>query len=232
MKNIILLTAIIFTSSVCFAQSWGGGGEKKDGWLFNSDNKTQVIVNEDSAKSEAKNGGGLSGKESTYNIDLEGMAYVMPDQPASDQTLTTFTGFGTTYKFSDKMQIVGKWMRFEIKGVSEVTWKHDHKLIGVGIRDKFGDSQLIQANILTGESTVEGDQGIGTVNNLELPVFLDIKYTWMFGESFIIGPQITFGRVANTCEDPDGKYTECGHGGYTSIGLTLQIGIPDDMVSE
>lgn len=232
MKRLIILTSFIFISSVCLAQGWGSSVKEKTSNFFDRGNSTQVIVNEDDKKTEKANSNGLSGKESTYNIDVELFPFIMPDQPAADQMIQTFTGFGMTYKFSDKMHVVGKWMKFDIKGANDVKWAHDHKLIGIGLRDTFAQNQIIQLNILTGESSVTGDHGIGKVANLEPPVFFDIKYLWMFGESLIVGPQITFGRVASSCKDPDGRYTECGHGGYTSFGLTVQIGIPDDMVSQ
>ena len=212
--------------SPVFSQSWGTTEKSGDSW-FDSGNKTQVIVNEDNLTPESMKKDRLSGPESTWNIDLEGLAYMMPDQPVKDQMITTFTGLGGTYKFSDKMQVVGKYMQFKVKGSDNVEWTHEHLLAGLGFRSFFGDSQQWQINILTGESSVRGNQGIGSVKNLELPMFLDIKYQWVASANLMIGPQITFGRVANSCDNPDGRYTECGHGGYTAISLNIQIGLPD-----
>ena len=153
---------------------------------------------------------------------------MMADQPVKDQMITTFTGMGTTYKFSPKMQVVTKYMQFKVKGKDDTEWTHEHMLVGLGIRSYFGDDQQFQVNILLGESKVTGNNGLGSVKNLEIPIFLDLKYQWVISDTLMLGPQITFGRVANSCEEPDGKYTDCGHGGYTSIALNIQIGLPDD----
>ncbi len=171
----------------------------------------------------------LTDRESTYTFDLSGLSWVMPDQPAADQFISTFTEYGLTYKFSDRLHIVGKWVQFDIEAHGDVSWHHDHKMIGAGMRDFFGEKkrQQWQLNLMTGLSDVSGSQGIGSVKNLDMPVFVDLKYLWTFGPNFMAGPQITFGRVPNTCTDPNGIYTQCGHGGYTNVSLTLHMGIPE-----
>lgn len=224
--RLILTSFLILFSFSAFAQ-WGSSAKEKTTSFFDSGNKTQVIVNKDDEQS-TKNGK-LSEKESTWNADIEGLAYMMPDQPAPDQTIVTFTGFGTTYKFSDRLHIVGKWMQFDIKAKNNVVWTHDHRLLGAGIRWFFADhSQQIQFNLLSGFSEVTGNGEIGKVRNLEAPIFLDVKYMWVFGNNLMIGPQITFGRVPNKCEDPVGTYTECGHGGYTAVSIAVQFGLPEN----
>lgn len=225
---VIVITLIVAIPYYAYSQSWGTTEKTGGDSFFDSGNKTQVIVNEEKSTPESMKKDQLSGPESTWNIDLEGLAYMMPDQPVRDQMITTFTGLGGTYKFSDKMQVVAKAMQFKVVGKDDVEWTHEHYLIGIGMRSFFGDSQQWQINLLTGESSVKGNNGIGSVKNLELPMFLDIKYQWVASSTLMIGPQITFGRVANSCEEPDGKYTDCGHGGYTSISLNIQIGLPDD----
>ena len=56
----------------------------------------------------------------------------------------------------------------------------------------------------------------------------DTKYMWIFGESFLIGPEITFARVANNCGEINGNTMDCGMGGYAGFGLTFQVGMPDN----
>ena len=226
--NILLVVCFIVTIPYyAYSQSWGTSAGKSN--IFDSGNKTQVIVNEDRSDNN-KSSSDINRpdeKEALYNIDIEGLAYIMPDQPVPDQALMTLTGYGITYKFSDKMHVVSKWMQFDLKGSGGVFWGHDHMLAGLGFRDFFGDSQQWSINILSGTSKVTGNKGIGSIKNLEMPMFLDIKYVWAFGSNLMIGPQITFGRVPNSCQEQDGKFSECGHGGYSSISLTFQIGLPD-----
>ncbi len=231
---IILFLICFFTMVVTIpanSQSWGTTAKPDGGGgFFGGGNNTQVIVNKDRLKEDEKKSSTTSKpeeKEALYNLDVEGISFIMPDQPVADQTLLTVTGFGSTYKFSDKMHVVAKWMQFDLDGPGDVTWTHSHMLAGIGFRDFFGDSQQWSVNILSGTSEVKGNQGIGSIDNLEMPMFLDIKYTWAFGANLLIGPQITFGRVPNSCKEQDGKFTECGHGGYSSISLSIQIGLPD-----
>jgi len=230
--RLIIVLLFILASIPAYAQSWGGVGKANDGaGFFSGGNNTQVIVNKDRERevAEAKSqNGGLSENEATWNIDIEGLAYIMPDQPVPDQMLSTMTGYGTTYKFSDKMQVVGKWMQFDIEGKKGVKWHHSHMLMGIGFRDLFAGNQSWQINLLTGESKVTGNKGIGEISNLELPMFLDIKYMWVLGPNIMIGPQITFGRVPNSCEEPDGKYSDCGHGGYSAMSFAIQVGLPEN----
>ena len=80
MKRLLFIIFILL-STTCYAQSWGSGGSDSGGSFFDQGNKTQVIVGDsDSSKENSKNT--LTGPESTWNFDAEGLAYIMPDQPA------------------------------------------------------------------------------------------------------------------------------------------------------
>lgn len=214
-KGLILIIALLF-SNVSFAQGWGittPFDEKRQ----TPATKSQGYIDD------------LGKQEARWTVDLEGLAWVMPDQPARDQTVTTLTGFGTTYKFSNKLHLVGKWIQFDIKGGDGVEWHHDHLLFGGGARSFFNaGEQQWQLNFLTGFSTVTGNKGVGNVGGLEMPMFLDMKYLWVYGGNVLLGPQVTFGRVPNKCTDPNGTYLACGHGGYTSIGFSVQFGLPKE----
>lgn len=210
MKTFIIALLIVLPLTL-FAQAWGDKVEK-----------VVRVVTEPSEKEKNPP------PEATWNIDFEGISFIMPDQPAGDQMLSTLTGFGTTYKFSDKIHLAGKWEQFDVEGKSEITWSHNHILAGVGMRGFFGENQQWQINALTGMSEVSGSKGVGSIKNLEQPLFIEIKWFTVFGDgNFMIGPQITFARVPNACNDPNGTYVECGHGGYASISVSLQIGIPE-----
>lgn len=220
MKNIFLvifLSSFLSMSTLCFAEGWGFGG---------GGNNTQVILNDKGEGEESQNS--KKTKESTYSIDVEGMGFVMPDQPADDQFIQTVIAIGGTYKFSDLLHISSKVVQFDVKGPKNTSWHHEHYLAGAGIRTYiFDKSQQVQLNVMTGTSSVK-EKELGSVKNLEAPVFFDIKYFWLAGDNFAIGPQITFGRVANKCDKINGTYLECGHGGFTSFMLGIQIGIPEE----
>lgn len=217
----IILMALV--SPVCFAGDWG---------LGSSDTNQNVNIYEAPETKEFKGdqtkGSGLANGEASWNLDFEGLSFIMPDQPANDQVVTTITGLGVTYKFSDKIHLVAKVVQFELEGKKGTKWKHQHMLAGVGGRSFFAENaQQLQVNFLTGTSEVSEDN-LGKMKNLEPPVFVDMKYLWLFGESFLIGPEITFARVANNCDEINGKTMDCGTGGYAGFGLTFQVGMPDN----
>lgn len=218
MKKIFFLSLLMMLfSSAVFAQSWG---------------ITTPFTNKIEAAPVEQPGyvDDLGKQEARWTLDLEGLAWIMPDQPARDQAITALIGYGTTYKFSNKLQLVTKYLQFNVEGGEGVTWKHEHLLFGGGARAFVGNEkkQQWQVNFLSGFSSVEGNNGIGKVKGLDVPLFIDLKYYWVFGGNLMIGPQITFGRIPNKCTDPLGTYIECGHGGFTSIALSVQIGLPKD----
>lgn len=222
MKKLLLLIGLmIFLTPICFAE-WGLGGG----------NTTQEVNFYEAAEKkspDAKSGSnGLSNGEATWNLDFEVFPFMMSDQPADDQLITTVSGLGVTYKFSDKIHVVGKIVQFELEGKKGTKWKHQHMLAGFGARSFFAkNTQQWQVNFMTGTSEVS-ESKLGKVKNLESPIFVDLKYLWAFGDSFFIGPEITFARIANKCNEINGTYMECGSGGYTSFGLTFQVGMPDN----
>ena len=222
MKKLFLFSLIIFMSaSICFAD-WGlgSGGTNQEVNIYESAEDKEF-------KGDESKGSALSNGEAAWNIDFELFPFLMPDQPADDQFVSTVTGLGATYKFSDKIHFLTKVVQFEIEGKKGTKWKHAHYLAGFGMRSFFANnSQQWQINVLTGTSEVSEDK-LGKIKNLEAPVFADIKYLWLFGESFLVGPQITFARVANKCDEINGTTMECGSGGYTGVGVVFQIGMPD-----
>lgn len=224
MKYLILIIGLVFFSM----PSYGLCLSNCDNGISLTDNSSRSNNNGSSAKKSRGYTNDLTDREAKYTLDFTGLSYVMPDQPARDQFLSRLTEYGGTYKFSDRLHIVAKWVQFDVAASQDVTWSHDHKLVGIGMRDFFGEDkkQQWQINVLSGWSEVVGSNGIGSVKNLDSPIFADLKYLWLLGNNFMIGPQITFARVANTCQNPNGVYTECGHGGYASISLTMHIGVP------
>ena len=224
MKKIFLFVILMtLVSSVCLAD-WGLGSS-------GGDVKQTVILQEAPENKEFKGdttkGSGLANGEAAWNLDFEGFSFIMPEQPANDQLLPTITGLGITYKFSDKIHLVAKVVQFELEGKKGTKWKHQHLLAGVGGRSFFNENnQQLQVNVLTGTSEVS-EAKLGKMKNLEPPVFIDLKYLWLFGESFLVGPEITFGRVAYSCDEINGKTMDCGTGGYAGFGLAFQIGMPD-----
>lgn len=222
MKKLFLFSLIIFmSSSICLAD-WGlgSGGTNQEVNIYEAEKK-------DGFKGDESKGGALSNGEAAWNIDFELFPFLMPDQPADDQFISTVTGLGMTYKFSDKIHFLTKVVQLELEGKQGTKWKHTHYLAGFGMRSFFANnSQQWQINVLTGTSEVSEDK-LGKIKNLEAPVFADIKYLWLFGESFLVGPQITFARVANKCEEINGTTMECGSGGYAGVGVVFQIGMPD-----
>lgn len=223
MKKVFLFIILMAFASVSLAGDWGIGSD--------GDTTTQEVnfyeAPEKKTSNDIKKGNGLANGEATWNLDFEGLSFVMPDQPANDQFVTTITGLGVTYKFSDRIHLAAKVVQYELEGKKGSNWKHQHILGGVGMRDFFAqDTQQLQVNFLTGTSEVSEDD-LGKMKNLEPPVFIDLKYLWIFGESFFVGPEITFARVANSCDEINGTTMECGTGGYAAFGLTFQIGMPD-----
>lgn len=217
-KTLLVLVSILISFSV-FSQGWGAKSFFKD--------EPQKVRGEKSLFDQYNSD--LEDTEARWTVDIEGFNWIMPDQPASDSFVPSISGLGATYKFSNKLHVTGKWMQFDIEGGNDVSWHHDHLLFGAGARNYFNNrSNQWQLNFLTGWSTVTGSKGVGNVKGLEAPFFIDGKYFWVFGGNTMIGPQITFGRVPNSCTDPDGTYLECGHGGYTSVGVVVQVGLPKE----
>ena len=131
--------------------------------------------------------------------------------------------------FSNKLHFIGKWIQFDLIGGPGVMWKHNHLLAGLGGRSYINDKKnQWQIDFLSGISDISGNKGYGSVKNLVSPLFINLKYLYVFGGNFMVGPQVTFGRVPSKCTDPNGTYLECGHGGYSSISVAVQIGIPKE----
>lgn len=228
MKYLILIIGLMFFSM----PSYGLCLSNCDNGISLTDNSSRSNNNGSSAKKSRGYTNDLTDREAKFNFMVSGLSLMMPDQPATrDQILPTFIEYGLFYNFSDRLHLFTKWVQFDVEASNGVSWHHDHKLVGMGLRDFVGENkdQQWQINLSSGGagwSTVTGSGDIGNVKNLDSPVFIEGKWMWVFGNNLMIGPQITFARVPNTCEDPNGTYIQCGSGGYSSVAVTIHIGVP------
>lgn len=211
MKILLILLLLIYSSVNA------GTLQKKTKSFFGGDNIVNI------GTKEVKDESGFN--ESLYNIDFFGIDLILPHQPANDQFLSTVTGLGLTYKFSELLSIWGRYSFFTVKGVklngNDTSWEHKHYAGGLGYRYMFKEKNRIVYNVGLSQSEIKETVSLGTVKSLQTGVVADIKFLWT-DDNLSYGPYLTITNVPSKATTWETHHK----GGYTSIGLTLQMGIP------
>lgn len=217
MKSLFLFLFIVY--STMFAGTLQSGSAR----FF--DTSTTNNFNIGTNESEKKVNDSAGKKESVYNVNFYGLEFMFPDQPADQQFITAMTGFGVTYKFSEVAHFWGKYSTFLVKGVelngTGTNWKHEHLIVGYGIRFKYQDEKQIVLNLGVSESKVS-DATYGTIGGLKMGLAADVKYLWLSDNS-------SYGIVLSILEvgSDETSFENYKKGGYISIGFTAEFGVPD-----
>lgn len=221
MKKLILVLIISFLS---FSVNAGTLQDKASGFFGSTTNNFNMGgKDEDSDKLDKD----VAGKdESIWNLDIYGMDFNLPHQPANQQFIPTITGMGLTYKFNEHTHLWGRYSTFHVKGVEledvSTEWKHTHYVGGYGFRFNFGKSNRISLNLGLSKSVVEETKQFGKIDGLQTGVAMDVKYIWT-DSNLAYGLYMSLVQVGSTAE----TWEKHHKGGYVGIGATVQIGLPN-----
>lgn len=220
MKKLFFLFSLLF----CFSTVYGGIWNKSagdSGGLFGSNSGNQTNI---SLGSSDDRKGGEDGKlvnESTWNVDADFMGVLMPDQ-TQKTTVTSPIAIGTTYKFSETLHIVYKYVSFTVDGASGTEWEQTHHLAGFGFRRFFNNNEMqFIASVGSGTSSLKEKSGQVELGKYDSPIWADISFLYVI-DNFSFGPRFSFVQV-----DSKQNVTAPIKGGYSFVGFTVQFGIPE-----
>lgn len=220
MKKLIIFMCIFAFSAPVYA-GFLGIGEKE---ATKQENTNIFNMAEKAACGKTGDQSRANFKESQWNVDVDFMPYVFPDQPAQPQFRTDSFTLGATYKFSDFVHMWTKYVQLTIDGDkldgNPTSWKHTHVLGGFGVRVNVNDNQQVQFNAGAGSSEIEEKESGESVENLGTPIAVEFKYLWAY-DNLSYGVIYSIVDVPSTSEE-SGSYIK---GGYNYVGLTVQVGI-------
>lgn len=222
-KQLILLCFLCITVNIAYA----GTLQKKASSFFGGDTTNNNFNIGSNTKDESKLKEDYAGKsESIWNIDIYGMDFVLPHQPANEQFIPSLTGLGVTYKFNEHAQLWGRYTTFSIKGVKlddiDTEWKHTHYVGGYGFRFNLEHNKRITVNLGVSKTRVEETKNFGEIEDLQTGIALDTKYLWT-DMNLTYGVMLSLVQVGSKSE----TWETHRKGGYVSIGATMQIGLPN-----
>lgn len=216
----IFLACLFIMAGSAYGQIWKKSAASDSGGLFgNSGNQTNINIGE--AEAEKSAGDSELVNESLWNVDLEGVGFLIPDQ-ATKRFVTGPISLGTTYKFSEHFHLVYKYVKFEFDGNADTEWDMEAHLIGGGFR-KFFNRNTMQfvASFGSGSSTLKEKSGQVKVPEYEAPIWADITFNYVI-DNFSFGPRFGY-MMVDTKED----HPRPTKGGGSFIGFAFQFGIPD-----
>ena len=217
MKSLFLFLFIVY--STMFAGTLQSGSSR----FF--DTSTTNNFNIGSKEDDKKVSDSTGKKEAIFNINFYGLDFIFADQPADQQFLSSLSGFGLTYKFSEVAHIWGKYSTFTVNGVplngNSTNWEHKHLMGGYGIRFAYQDEKQIVLNLGISQSEVS-DENYGNIGKLKMGIVADIKYLWLSDNS-------SYGLVLSIVEvgSNESTFERYQKGGYISIGFTAEFGMPN-----
>jgi hypothetical protein len=218
MRSLILFFGFMLCFSSAYGQFW-----KSSKSADAAGNTGNQVFNIGGTDEDEKSSNGSVANESEWNLDIEGLYFVMPAQPGEYQFVTGPIAIGTTYKFSEKMHLVYKYVHYKVDGIEDYRFTHDHHLAGVGFRTFFNQNEY--------QFSVSGGSGSSSVTedndrvkfNLDMPIWCDVSFFKVW-DNVSMGLRFSFVDAPSTETD----ITKHIKGGYSGFGLVLQIGLPDE----
>lgn len=223
-KQLIILCFLCLTVNISYA---GTLQEKAAGFFGGTTTNNINIGSKDNSKDNSKVADDYAGKsESIWNLDIYGMDFILPHQPANEQFVPSLTGIGLTYKFNQHAQLWFRYSTFSVEGVKlddvDTEWKHTHYVGGYGFRFNLENNKRITVNLGVSKTRVEETKQFGEVEELKTGLALDTKYLWT-DRDMTYGLMLSLVQVGSKAETWD----DHRKGGYVSIGAALQIALPN-----
>jgi hypothetical protein len=220
MRSLILLFGFMLCFSSAYGQIWKSKSSSDSG-LFGGGSNNQTINIGDTGEVATESSTKSNRNWSEWNLDAEAIGYLIPDQ-ATNRFVVGPISLGTTYKFSEHIQIVYKYVKFEFDGNADTEWSMESHLIGAGFRKYFNGGEMeFVANVGSGTSTLKEKTGQVDLPAYEAPIFADITFNYVM-DNLSFGPRFSYVTVDTKEETPMPM-----KGGYVYVGLAFQFGLPE-----